>query len=134
MSLTQSSISKTYPPKGSTLVALGSVAQSFYNFIDEYDYDVSNSLATTDWPTNSLSNSDGTPCNCNTATMWLDLILIADRSKSIGVGGLGSVSFWQCSTYCILSGILKKSTITKIAYDMPFRSVLNSQPIYTALI
>uniref|UniRef100_A0A914EM63 C-type lectin domain-containing protein n=1 Tax=Acrobeloides nanus TaxID=290746 RepID=A0A914EM63_9BILA len=63
----------TYPPKGTTTTTTPGAP------------------VTTGGPTNPLSNSDGTPCNCNTATMWLDLILIADRSKSIGVGGLGSI-------------------------------------------
>lgn len=49
--------------------------------------------STTQGSVNPLSNSDGTPCNCNKATMWLDLIFVVDRSKSIGVGGVGAVSY-----------------------------------------
>uniref|UniRef100_A0A914CS15 Uncharacterized protein n=1 Tax=Acrobeloides nanus TaxID=290746 RepID=A0A914CS15_9BILA len=46
---------------------------------------------TTTAPISGLSNSDGTPCSCNKPTMWLDIIVAIDKSKSIGVGGLGSI-------------------------------------------
>uniref|UniRef100_A0A914CR66 NIDO domain-containing protein n=1 Tax=Acrobeloides nanus TaxID=290746 RepID=A0A914CR66_9BILA len=42
-------------------------------------------------PISALSNSDGTPCSCNKPTMWLDIIVAIDKSKSIGIGGLGSI-------------------------------------------
>jgi hypothetical protein len=50
---------------------------------------------TTTAPISGLSNSDGTPCSCNKPTMWLDIIVVIDKSKSIGIGGLGSVSFFK---------------------------------------
>jgi hypothetical protein len=40
---------------------------------------------------NPLSDADGTPCGCNKATMWLDLMLVVDKSRSVGVGGVGAV-------------------------------------------
>ena len=39
-----------------------------------------------------LSNADGSPCNCNKPTLWLDLILLIDTSSSISFGGVGAVS------------------------------------------
>lgn len=42
-------------------------------------------------PYAGLSNLDGTPCNCNKATTWLDIVILVDKSKSIGDGGLGAV-------------------------------------------
>lgn len=49
------------------------------------------SMSTTPAPVNPLSNADGTPCNCNDYGVWLDLVLIIDRSMGVGEDGLTDV-------------------------------------------
>uniref|UniRef100_A0A914CP32 Uncharacterized protein n=1 Tax=Acrobeloides nanus TaxID=290746 RepID=A0A914CP32_9BILA len=48
--------------------------------------------STTPGSTTSLSNSDGTPCNCNNSGLWLDLLLVIDRSAGVGVDGLTEIA------------------------------------------
>uniref|UniRef100_A0A914E7V5 NIDO domain-containing protein n=1 Tax=Acrobeloides nanus TaxID=290746 RepID=A0A914E7V5_9BILA len=37
------------------------------------------------------SQSDGTPCNCNNSELWLDLMLVIDRSAGVGRFGLPAI-------------------------------------------
>uniref|UniRef100_A0A914EJY0 NIDO domain-containing protein n=1 Tax=Acrobeloides nanus TaxID=290746 RepID=A0A914EJY0_9BILA len=46
---------------------------------------------TTRGSTSTLSNSDGTPCNCDNSGLWLDLILVIDRSAGVGSDGLSAI-------------------------------------------
>uniref|UniRef100_A0A914E9J2 NIDO domain-containing protein n=1 Tax=Acrobeloides nanus TaxID=290746 RepID=A0A914E9J2_9BILA len=47
--------------------------------------------STTQGSTSPLSNSDGTPCNCNNSGLWLDLMLVIDRSAGVGSDGLSAI-------------------------------------------
>uniref|UniRef100_A0A914E8K7 Uncharacterized protein n=1 Tax=Acrobeloides nanus TaxID=290746 RepID=A0A914E8K7_9BILA len=47
--------------------------------------------STTQGSISPLSNSDGTPCNCDNSGLWLDLMLVIDRSAGVGSFGLPAI-------------------------------------------
>uniref|UniRef100_A0A914C9V0 Uncharacterized protein n=1 Tax=Acrobeloides nanus TaxID=290746 RepID=A0A914C9V0_9BILA len=53
-----------------------------------------------------LSNADGSPCNCNKPTLWLDLILLIDTSSSISFGGVGAIG-------ASLNSLLRDTTLAQ---------------------
>jgi hypothetical protein len=77
---------------------------------------------------NPLSNSDGTPCGCNNAGLWLDLLLVIDRSAGVGEDGMTDVrSFFRQRSNVHKSRGESRKIARKVHFSKHFFLVRNSR-------